>query len=216
MVDAHVGTMHGLDAHAVDALGLHACLFPDGLLLLRGERERLEDLLLGGELADEEIGQIQGEGLGGAVVGGEVVLAGDAHEGLLVGDLVVAAPAFADGLQTQDQMAGMIGVGGGTAGDFTQEVARHDGVGVRTADTQGRLGGDLAGAHVADFAADAFDAELALLALLLEAGETGVHSFGHCLAEHLMRGPVGDAVLRIYGFFCHAYHLLLLVVDRVN
>ena len=107
-----------------------------------------------------------------------------------VGNLVFAALALRDQLQGAHQHAAVVGVGGGAGGDLAQQVARRDGVGVGAADAELRLGRDAARSHVAEPAANAVGAELALRVLGLVAVPDGrdLASFAAICTISLMAG----------------------------
>ena len=202
VVDAHVRAVEALDDHAVDAFRLDAEVLPDALALDRGELQGAELVLLAGVLAEQDVGEVEGDVLGRPAGLFDVVELGRAAEGLLVLDPVATPLPLPDLLEQQDQVAAMIGVGGGASGDFAEVVAGDDGIGVGAADPLGRLRRDAARAHVADAAADAVLAEGALDALGIGAGEAGVRTLEFGLGQHLHGCRIPGPVLRLgSGFF---------------
>ena len=81
---------------------------------------------------------------------------------LRIADLVIAALALRHQLERAHQHAAVVGVGRRARGDLAQQVARRDGVGIGAADAQLGFGRDAARPHVAEPAAHAVGAELAL------------------------------------------------------
>ena len=91
----------------------------------------------------------------------------------------------------QHQHAAVVGVGGRAGRDLAQQVARDDRVGVGAADPERRLGGDAARPHVAEPAADAVGAELALRVLRLVAvPHRGDVCAALAICDHLVDGRI--------------------------
>ena len=83
-------------------------------------------------------------------------------QALRIADLVILGFALRHQLECAHQRPPVVRVGGSAGGYLAQKVSRRDRVFVGSADSQRGFGSNAAWPHVADLAANAFRAELAL------------------------------------------------------
>ena len=200
VVDAHRRPVHRFDHHPVNAERHDILLFPDPLLLQRRQLQGLQRLLLRGELAEEQVGQIERHRFLGAASLLELVQAGRVAENPLVLDLVAAAVAFRHILQQQHQVPGMVGVRRRAARDLAEEIAGRDRVGVGAANPARGFRRDPAGTHVAVLAAHALLAETTLGFQRVVAVEDRADTVLDRLPHHLDRCRVDGAIFRLFLF----------------
>ena len=162
MIDAHVRPVHQFHHCGVDAIGADSQLLPQRLAFFRSQVQGGIGLLRPGKLGHEEVRQIAGNRHIVTAFGCDLEEARRDVQALRILDLIVAAFALRHQLQRAHQHAAVIGVRGCTGGNFTQQIARGNGVRIGSADAQLGPGRDAAGSHVAQAAANAVGAELAL------------------------------------------------------
>ena len=148
-------------------MGLIPSLFHTRLAFFRSQLQSGVGLFGKGELGHEEVGQIVGDGQVVFAFAGNLEEPGGFMQAAGVGDLVFPGFAGSHRFQRAHQHAAMIGVGGGTGGNLTQQVARGNGIGIGAADAEMGFGGDAARPHVTEAAANAVGAEFALRFLQL-------------------------------------------------
>ena len=159
--------MHGGNDLAVDGLGLQILILPDLLTLGVGPGEQTGGA---GQLA--VLVQTHGSDLAAHLVdvlalGLNAPLLGDPQELGGVGDVEIAVGSGV--IELPQTFAAMVGVSGGAGGGHPQVVPAGNGIRGGAADALGGLGGDPAGTHGADPAADALLTEAAVRGLILDA-----------------------------------------------
>ena len=162
-----MGHVQGLGDLAVDGPGLDAGVMPQLPGVLRGAAEPA--------LVAEGLAVFQQRGLSDLVgqiidvlaLGLDAPLAGNPLELIRILHSVVAAVSGL--IEGMADLAAVVRVGGAAASGKAQEVAGDNTVDIAAADASGGLGGDAAGTHRADAAADAFLTKLAVGGLVLDA-----------------------------------------------
>ena len=175
----------------VGAYGDDVELVPDILALLR--RHHADGLVVIGDGAaqvlEQDVGEFARELAGRLALRLEAERLRDRAQFFLAEDWQLEA-ALCDELHREQDLAGMRAVLGDACGRAAQQVARHDDIGICTADAERALLCDLAWAHVAVLAADARQTERALRLLLVEAVKDRVATELTEVLDHLAHSRV--------------------------
>ena len=183
----------------VGAYGDDVELIPDILTLLR--RHHADGLVVIGDgtaqVLEQDVGELARELAGRLALRLEAERLRDRAQFFLAEDWQLEA-ALCDELHREQDLAGMRAVLGDACGRAAQQVARHDDIGICTADAERALLRDLARAHVAILAADARQTERALRLLLIEAVKDRVAAELAEVLDHLAHGRVRRLLENIF------------------
>ena len=200
-VRADARAVVGVEDLVVGADGQDVELLPDLLPLLR--RERLDRLVVvrrrAREVGEQDVREFAREALRALAARLDAERAADLADALLA-EQRQREPPFGDEFQREQDLPRVRAVLRHARRRAAQQVAADDEVGVGAADAARALRRDLAGAHVAELAADAREAEGALRLLCIEAVEDRrkadlLHAQHH-LAHGRIRCMVEDVLLR--------------------
>ena len=175
----------------VGAYGDDVELVPDILALLR--RHHADGLVVIGDGAaqvlEQDVGELTRELAGRLALRLEAERLRDRAQFLLAEDWQLEA-ALRDELHREQDLTGMRAMLGDACGRAAQQVARHNDIGICTANAERALLRDLARAHVAVLAADARQTERALRLLLVEAVKDRVAAELAEILDHLAHSRV--------------------------
>ena len=191
VIDPHVGAVHQFHYRRVDAVGADVQLVPQCLAFFRGQ-------LQGGigRLPRRQNWVMKKSANSPAITRSSLPSVGISKklcrfmQAAGIDNLVFPALAGGNLLQGAHQHTAVIGVGGGAGGNLAQQVACGNGIGIGAANPQMSFGGNAAGTHVAQAAADAVGAELALWLLQLVTVKDRAHLSVVGNFHHINRGLI--------------------------
>ena len=161
---AHMSHMHGRGNLPVNGSGLDLLSVPDLLGMFGSSGQPALHSMGLSVFQESQLRHLMGQVINIFPLGFHTPLFGDPDELLRIFYLIVSV--CGNGAQSVADFPAMIGMGGCSAGHKAQEISAGDAVGITAADSSGGFGGNTAGSHGADAAANALLPEFAVGGLI--------------------------------------------------